>query len=55
MASVCIAGAITDKRRASQVVPIYKSSDSTLYPVRLAQAYFAPNCASAFRDEGRQQ
>ena len=45
--SMYIAGAITDKRRASQVVPIYKSSDSTYILSGWAQAYSAPNCASA--------
>ncbi len=50
--SMYIAGAITDKRRASQVVPIYKSSDSTYILSGWAQAYSAPNCASASEMKG---
>lgn len=42
-----IPGAITDKRRATQAVPIYKTSNSTYILSGWAQAHSAPNCASA--------
>ena len=45
--SMSIQGAITDKCRASQVIPIYQTSDSTYILSGWAQAHSAPNCASA--------